>query len=190
MRRRQLPRIRPEALEEPDFAEIGPKPARHDGQRGPRSGQGSVFGCLSRQRTAPALPLAALVDVFGVDRGPWMRSRRRPRRPRAGHNHPVAMATLDAAFLLAGSSAPRPHGPRLPTFSVLRYLGRHVSATKMPDFIPPVHGIFLLATLYMLRTDRAGLLALQVFAPFVGHQSRTPSGLPCPRPKHDLALRL
>ena len=82
-RRSQLPRIRPEALEEPDFAEIGPKPARHDGQRGPRSGQG--IGCLSRQRTAPARPLAALVDVFGVDRGPWMRSRRRPRRPRAGH---------------------------------------------------------------------------------------------------------
>ena len=37
-RRSQLPKIRPDALEAPDFVGIGEKPARQDGQRGRRSG--------------------------------------------------------------------------------------------------------------------------------------------------------
>ena len=47
-----------EALEEPDFAEIGPKPARHDGQRGPRSGQGGV-------------PLSAKEPLLPAHWRPW-----------------------------------------------------------------------------------------------------------------------
>ena len=42
-RRSRLPRIRLKALEEPDFVEIGAKPARQDGQRGRRSGRGGVL---------------------------------------------------------------------------------------------------------------------------------------------------
>ena len=45
---------------------------------------------------------------------------------------------LDGGAVLAAS---RPHGPRLPTFSVLRYLGRHVPATKIPEFPSPKQGI-------------------------------------------------
>ena len=46
-RRSQLPQIRPDALEAPDFVGIGEKPARQDGQRGRRSGGGSVLGYLA-----------------------------------------------------------------------------------------------------------------------------------------------
>ena len=46
-RRSQLPQIRPAALEAPDFVGIGEKPARQDGQRGRRSGGGSVLGYLA-----------------------------------------------------------------------------------------------------------------------------------------------
>ena len=46
-RRSQLPQIRPDALEAPDFVGIGKKPAHHDGQRGRRSGGGSVLGYLA-----------------------------------------------------------------------------------------------------------------------------------------------
>ena len=46
-RRSQLPQIRPDALEAPDFVGTGEKPARQDGQRGRRSGGGSVLGYLA-----------------------------------------------------------------------------------------------------------------------------------------------
>ena len=46
-RRSQLPQIRPDALDAPDFVGIGAKPARQDGQRGRRSGGGSVLGHLA-----------------------------------------------------------------------------------------------------------------------------------------------
>ena len=51
-RRSQLPRIRPDALEAPDFVGIGAKPTREDGQRGRRNGGGSPgVGCqLARPR--------------------------------------------------------------------------------------------------------------------------------------------
>ena len=45
-RRSQLPQIRPDALEAPDFVGIGEKPARQDGQRGRRSGGGRSLGTL------------------------------------------------------------------------------------------------------------------------------------------------
>ena len=46
-RRSQLPQIRPDALDAPDFVGIGSKPARQDGQRGRRSGGGSILGYLA-----------------------------------------------------------------------------------------------------------------------------------------------
>ena len=51
-RRSQLPRIRPDALDAPDFVGIGAKPTRQDGQRGRRNGGGSPgVGCqLARPR--------------------------------------------------------------------------------------------------------------------------------------------
>ena len=42
VRRSQLPRIQPETLEQPDFAEIGAETASQDGRRGPRSGRGAL----------------------------------------------------------------------------------------------------------------------------------------------------
>ena len=45
-RRSQLPQIRPDALEAPDFVGIGEKPARQDGQRGRRSGGAVSLGTL------------------------------------------------------------------------------------------------------------------------------------------------
>ena len=45
-RRSQLPQIRPDALEAPDFVGIGANPARQDGQRGRRSGGGQSLGTL------------------------------------------------------------------------------------------------------------------------------------------------
>ena len=51
-RRSQLPQIRPEALDAPDFVGVGEKPARQDGQRGRRNGGGSPWapGHLARPR--------------------------------------------------------------------------------------------------------------------------------------------
>ena len=54
-RRSQLPQIRPDALEAPDFVGIGEKPARQDGQRGRRNG-GAGLG------TVPAGTTEAQVD--------------------------------------------------------------------------------------------------------------------------------
>ena len=42
-----------EALDQPDFAEIGAKTASQDGRRGPRSGRGGVLALLSRQSCCP-----------------------------------------------------------------------------------------------------------------------------------------
>ena len=87
-RRSRLPRIRLKALEEPDFVEIGAKPARQDGQRGRRSGRGGVSCYLSRQSSAlsAALPASGRIlascparrSAPAAGRGP----RRRARVPR------------------------------------------------------------------------------------------------------------
>ena len=52
----ELPQIRPDALDAPDFVGIGSKPARQDGQRGRRSGGAVSLG------TVPAGTTEAQVD--------------------------------------------------------------------------------------------------------------------------------
>ena len=52
----QLPRIRRDAFDAPDFVGIGEKPARQDGRRGPRSGGAVSLG------TVPAGTTEAQVD--------------------------------------------------------------------------------------------------------------------------------
>ena len=65
-RRSQLPQIRPDALDAPDFVGIGEKPARQDGQRGRRNGGAVSLGTLPAGTTeAQVDDMMMVLEVAG-----------------------------------------------------------------------------------------------------------------------------
>ena len=65
-RRSQLPQIRADALEAPDFVGIGEKPARQDGQRGRRNGGAVSLGTLPAGTTeAQVDDMMMVLEVAG-----------------------------------------------------------------------------------------------------------------------------
>ena len=61
-RRSQLPQIRPDALEAPDFVGVGEKPARQDGQRGRRNGGGSPWVPCQLARPSDMMMVLEVAD--------------------------------------------------------------------------------------------------------------------------------
>ena len=65
-RRSQLPQIRPDAFDAPDFVGVGSKPARQDGQRGRRNGGAVSLGTLPAGTTeAQVDDMMMVLEVAG-----------------------------------------------------------------------------------------------------------------------------